>query len=122
VDEAWEVEMVQSVELLLRRVGYIKFKKDKVKYLKNQFEARVTARKWSYPNSAIGPSFRTAATKKLTMATLKGKEELQYLQDLLSLMLKHDSMQKRSSAAVAPQDCVFRNLPQFRLSTKILCP
>lgn len=67
--------------------------------LKAQFWARVTGRGWTY--NSIAPSFRSASTKKMKLSTPEGKDEVQCLTSLLTLMVAEDIKAKRKDTAKA---------------------
>ena len=57
--------------------------------MKAQFDTRIN-RGFKYPATAIGMEYRSNTTKKLKKGQPAGREEVQYLQDLVEKMIAYD--------------------------------
>lgn len=82
-------------------------------FLKQQYRARVNEpRSWEYPVSVVGPEFR-ADNGKLKMSAT-GEHQLEYLQRLLKIMVKHDAGRSEDAApGLLDTAEVVRSLPEI---------
>ena len=100
-------------------------KGNKVKYLKQQINSRLTRGKsvgMEYPVASVGPKFRSEKAKKIVVTARDKDNEVEYLTDLAGTLLTHDN--NAPQVVSFAQENVLRALPRtcedqkFRSSVK----